>query len=76
MTDQRTPADMQDYRQNLLDKMQTSLVKELSYSQESYVINQLLKLIADLTVALDDNPTDLIVVETVQEIARNNQDAE
>lgn len=74
MADQRTPADKQEYRQHLLDQMQAALVGPLSYSPESFIISELLKLVADLTVALDDNATDLIVIETVQEIVRNTQD--
>jgi hypothetical protein len=74
MTDQRTPSDMQDYYHSMLAQMKDVLREPIAHSQESFVIVKLLELVAQLTVAVDDNPTDLIVLDTVRELARNTQE--
>lgn len=69
MSDQRTPADMQDYREHMLLVLRGAFAVQLAHSQEAHEIGQLLELVASLTVALDDSPTDSMVIRKAHEIA-------
>ena len=70
MSDQRTPADMQDYRDHVMQVLRTEFKAQLAHSQEASELIQLLALVADLTVALDDAPTDSMVLRRAHEIAQ------
>lgn len=77
MTDQRTPADKQEYRDNIMGQLRIAFGLQLAHSQEASELVQLLALVADLTAALDDAPTDNMVIRRAYEIARGGpQDAE
>ena len=73
MADQRTPADLQDYHEALTRQLKAAFASQIKHSQESAVIIELLQLIARLLVALDDSPTDVMVIQDCYEIGQGVQ---
>lgn len=72
----RDPADMQDYQDAITHQLRKAFAAELKHSQESAIIRELLQIIARLLVAIDDSPTDVLVIQDCFEISYGEQPPE
>jgi predicted house-cleaning noncanonical NTP pyrophosphatase (MazG superfamily) len=66
----RDPADLQDYKEYMRSRLLDRMRSQLDHSQEATEIAELLELIANLVVAIDDAPTDRLVLDRVLQIGK------